>query len=156
MENGKLNKSMCEELFRGQLDVTEKPEIYKSEDRLYKVTLREKAAKEDETIQRVAQILKGKEDFCRSKKKMLLPIWEGIANAKEKIGVLLLSNASLESFLSSMEYFLGLLGAKDKEYEEAGKHREWGKPDRPGAWREFHSGSPQEAKSANWEPGGAR
>ena len=59
MENLNLNKSICEEMFGGDLDMTEVPECGKSEARLNKVSLREKAAKEGKVIQRAAQILEG-------------------------------------------------------------------------------------------------
>ena len=67
-------------------------------------------------IQRIAQILEGMGDFCRSRK-MLLSIREGIAKAKEEIRILGLSNVSHETHLISLEYFLGLQVAKDNERE---------------------------------------
>ena len=95
--------------------MTEKPEVEKSEARLYTVTVWEKVAKEGEVIQRIAQILDGMEDFCHSKKNMFLPIREGIAKKKEELDMLLLSNGSHKIFLLLLEHFLGAQVAKDKE-----------------------------------------
>ena len=67
--------------------------------------------------QRITQILEGMEDFCHSKKNMFLPIREGTAQAKEELGRLHRCNASHESILSSLMYFLGVQVAKDKEKE---------------------------------------
>ena len=104
-------------MFGGELEVTEKPESGKSKARLYHASLRKMAADECKMIQRIAQILEGLDDFCRSKKNMFLPIREGIAKAKEEIKMLSLSNESDEIFLISMESFLGLQVSKDKEKE---------------------------------------
>ena len=45
METSNLNKSMCEELFGGKLDVARDSEVEKSQARLYKDNLRKKVAK---------------------------------------------------------------------------------------------------------------
>ena len=92
MENSNLNKSLCEELFGGELEVTEKSKGAKSKARLYQASLRKKAADERKMIQRIAQILEGMGDFCCSKKNMFLSIREGITKAKKEINMLDLSN----------------------------------------------------------------
>ena len=68
MENNQFNKSLCEEIFGGELDDTEESEIEKSQARQYKNTLREMAAKEGIMILRITKIFEKMEDFCRSKK----------------------------------------------------------------------------------------
>ena len=68
MKNNQLNKSLYEEIFGGELEVTEEYEVEKSQASQYKDTLWEIAAKEVKMIQRITQILEGMEDFCRSKK----------------------------------------------------------------------------------------
>ena len=92
--------------------MVEKPDGTKSEARLYQASLRKISVDECKMIQRIAQILEGMEDFCHSNKNMFLPIGEGIATAKEVIKKLGLSNENHESFLISLEYFLGLQVAK--------------------------------------------
>ena len=58
------------------------------------------------------------EEFYHTKKNMFLPIREGIAVAKKEIEKLSASNKKHGSFLISLEYFLGLSVANDKEKEE--------------------------------------
>ena len=88
------------------LDVTEEPEFEISQARQYEGTLREMAAKDGEMLQRIAQIFEGMEEFFRFKKRTFLPIRKGIAEAKKELGMLRRCNASHESFLSWLEYFL--------------------------------------------------
>ena len=120
MELKNLNKSMSAELFRGELEVTEMPEGGKSGARLYQASLRRISEDECKMIQRITQIMEEMEKFCQTKKNMFLPIREGIAAAKE-IKKLSNSNEKHGSFLISLEYFLGLQVAKDKEKEEVAR-----------------------------------
>ena len=114
-----MNKSMCEELFKGELDVTEEPKGGKSEVKLYQASLQRISADECKMIQRITQILEKMKEFCHTKKNMFLPIREGIAVAKEEIEKLSASNKKHGSLLISLEYFLGLQVSKDKKKEEA-------------------------------------
>ena len=72
-------------------------------------------------IQKMAQILEDMGEFCHTKKNMFLPIREGIVVAKKEIQKLRASNEKHRSYLISLEYFLGLQVAKDKEKEEAAR-----------------------------------
>ena len=95
--------------------MTEEPEGGKSEAKLYQASLRRISADECKMIQRIIQILEEMEEFHHTKKNMFLPIREGIAVAKEEIKKLSPSNKNHGSFLISLEYFLGLQVAKDKD-----------------------------------------
>ena len=117
MELIKLNKSMFEELFGGELEVTEMPEGGKSEVRPYQVSLRRISADEYKMIQIITQIMEEMEKYCQTKKNMFFLIREGIAAAKKKIEKLSNSNENHGSFFISLEYFLGLQVAKNKEME---------------------------------------
>ena len=66
------------------------------------------AVKEGKMIQRITQILKAMENFYRSKKNMFLLIREGITEVKGELGRLRRYNTSDDSFLLSLEYFLGM------------------------------------------------
>ena len=77
MELQKLNKSMCEELFGGELDVTEKPgeDIpEKSQSRQYRDWLHQLNEKDLCSLKKKMDTLKKMEKFCKTKKNMFLPI----------------------------------------------------------------------------------
>ena len=78
MEFENLNKSVCEELFGGELDVTEKTldpfESDKSKVRQYRDWLHERNEKQLEMLQNVDSALEKMENFARTKKNMHLPI----------------------------------------------------------------------------------
>ena len=98
--------------------MTEIPEGGKTEARLYQASLRRISEDEYKVIQRITQIMEEMEKFCQTKKNMFLPIREGIAAAKKEIKKLSNSNEKHGRFLISLEYFLGMQVAKDKEKEE--------------------------------------
>ena len=98
--------------------MTEMSKGGKSEARLYQASLRRISEDECKMIQKITQIMEEMEKFCQTKKNMFLPIREGMAAAKKEIKKLSNSNKKHGSFLISLEYFLGLQVAKDKEKEE--------------------------------------
>ena len=77
-----LNKTMYEELFGGELDVTEETvdafEIDKSQVRQYRNWLHERNEKQLEILKKVESALENMENFSRTKKNMHLPIRDGI------------------------------------------------------------------------------
>ena len=76
MEKSNLNKSFCEEMFRGELDVTEEPEKEKSQARQHCDWLHERHTRETGILQNVEGVLKKMESFCRTKKSMFISIRE--------------------------------------------------------------------------------
>ena len=82
MEFKNLNKSVCEELFGGELDVTEKTldpfESDKSQVRQYQDWPHERNEKQLELLQKVDSVLEKMENFARTKKNMHLLIMDGI------------------------------------------------------------------------------
>ena len=77
-----LNKTMCEKLFGGDLDVMEKtPDPFKSNKsqiRQYRNWLHERNERQLEILQKVETALEKMDSFSRTKKNMHLPITEGI------------------------------------------------------------------------------
>ena len=87
----KLNKSMCEELFGGELDVTEEPGEdmpEKSQARQHRDWLHQLNEKDWYSLQKVMDTLKEMEKFCKTKKNMFLPIREGLTEALREMQVL--------------------------------------------------------------------
>ena len=86
MEKNDLNKSMCEELFSGKLEVTVVPDCYeKSDARRQKNCLYgtlQYATKRISTIEEMVQKI---DEFCRIKKNMFLTIREGIAEVLHEL-----------------------------------------------------------------------
>ena len=77
MEIEKLNKSVCEELFRGELNVVEVPDeidCEKSQARQHRNWLHRLNEADWCNVQKVVRILKEMKNFCRTKKNMFLPI----------------------------------------------------------------------------------
>ena len=82
MEFKNLNKTMCEEMFGGELDVTEETpdpfETDKSQVQQYRDWLHERNEKQLEILKKVESALEKMESFSRTKKNMHLPIRDGI------------------------------------------------------------------------------
>ena len=82
MEHFNLNKTMCEEIFGGELDVTEETpypfETDKSQVRQYRNWLHQRNEQQLEILSKVESALEKMENFSRSKKNMLLPNRDGI------------------------------------------------------------------------------
>ena len=93
IEMKNLNKSVCEKLFGGELDVTEKTldpfESDKSQVRQYRDWLHERNEKQLELLQKAESALEKMENFCRIKKNMHLPIRDGFQEANKELGALL-------------------------------------------------------------------
>ena len=89
MEISDLNKSLCEELFGGEMDVTEKaPDFIQGEDsqvKQYRAWLYERNRKELENLRKVEVALEKMNSFSRTKKNMHLPIREGIQEALKEL-----------------------------------------------------------------------
>ena len=84
MEFEKSNKSFCEKLFGGGLDVTEEPGIKMSQARQYKYIMMQNAEKERKVTKKMFLTLKGMKSFSKAKKNMLIcyiSIRDGIAEA---------------------------------------------------------------------------
>ena len=73
MEKQNSNDSMCEELFRGELDVVEVPDdCEKSQARQHRNWLHQLNERDWCSLQKVMDTLKRMEDFCQTKKNMFL------------------------------------------------------------------------------------
>ena len=117
MEFKNLNKSVCEELFGGELDVTEETpgpfELDKSQVRQYRNWLHQRSEQQLEILSKVESALEKMENFSRSKKNMHLPIRDGIQEMKK--GLRYDIDATV-CYLDSFEYLMrGLLVKKIKE-----------------------------------------
>ena len=90
MENYNLNKTVCEELFEEELDVTEEtPNPFQtdmSQVRQYRDWLHERNEKQLEILKKVESALEKMESFSRTKKNMHLPIRDGIQEARRSSG----------------------------------------------------------------------
>ena len=111
---------MCEELFEGELDVTEEAvdpfETDKSQVPQYRDWLHERNEKQLEFLEKVESALEKMESFSRTKKNMHLPIRDGIQEAKKKLGALRYDIEDTVCYLDSFEYLMrGLLVKKIKE-----------------------------------------
>ena len=89
MENLNLNKSMSEEIFGGELDVTEKaPEPFesdKSQVRQYRDWLHERNERELEILKQVELALGNIDSFSRTKKNMHFAIRDSIQEALKEL-----------------------------------------------------------------------
>ena len=121
MEFKNFNKSLCEELFGGELDVTERAGSVrerKSQVRQYRDWLHERNEKQLELLQKVESALEKMENFSRTKKNMHLPIRDGMQEAKKKkeLGALRYDIEDTVCYLDSFKYLMrGLLVRKIKE-----------------------------------------
>ena len=111
---------MCEELFGGDLDVTEKTpdpfESDKSQVRQYWDWLHERNARQLEILQKVETALEKMDSFSRTKENMHLPIREGIQEARKELGALRYDIEGTVCYLDSFEYLMrGLMVKKIKE-----------------------------------------
>ena len=92
MEFQKLNKSMCEEMFRGKLDVTEETpdpfESDKSQVKQYRDWLHVRNEKQLEILKKVESALEKMKSFSRTKKNMHLSIRDENQAAKKELGAL--------------------------------------------------------------------
>ena len=83
---------MCEEMFGGELDVTEETpdpfETDKSQIRQNEDWLHERHEKQLDLLQKVESALEKMENFSRTEKNMHLPIRDGIQEAKKEPGAL--------------------------------------------------------------------
>ena len=83
---------MCEELFGGELDVTEKTldpfESDKSQLRQYRDCLHERNERQLEILRKMELALEKMDSFSKSKKNMHLPMRDGIHEAKKELGAL--------------------------------------------------------------------
>ena len=95
---------MCEELFGGELDVTEEHQGVKSYIRRHRYWLHQHHAQDLGVLQKVLGVLQEMESFCRTKKNMFLPIRNGIDDALHELEVLKRSLARPDNFLA---YFQG-------------------------------------------------
>ena len=109
MENENLNKSLCEELFGGELDVVEVPDSIECEksqaghhrDWLYWLNEAEWCI-----VQKVVRILKEIENFCKTKKNMFLPIRNGITKALRELENLNESMEDKDCYIEHFELYL--------------------------------------------------
>ena len=120
MEFKNLNKSVCEELFGGELDVTEETpdpfETDKSQVRQYRNWLHQRNEQQLEILSKVESALEKMENFSRSKKNMHLPIRDGIQEMKKGLGALRYDIDDTVCYLEFFEYLMrGLLVKKIKE-----------------------------------------
>ena len=85
MEISILNKSFFEELFGGEMDITDKaPDFLQGENsqvKQYREWLYEKNRMKLESLQKVEVALEKMDSLSRTKKNMHLPIREGIQDA---------------------------------------------------------------------------
>ena len=129
MENLNLNKSICEEIFGEELDVTEKvPEPFesnKSQVRKYRDWLHERNEKELEILKKVELALEKMDSFSRTKKNMHLPIRVGIQEALKELKGLRYDMEDTVCYLDSFEYLLrGRMIQKMKEVIRPPKNKE--------------------------------
>ena len=107
MEISNLNKTVCEELFGGDLDVTEKTpdpfESDKSQVQQYRDCLHDKNERQLEILQKVETALENMDSFSRTKKNMHLPIREGIQEARKELGALRYDIEDTVCYLDSSE-----------------------------------------------------
>ena len=120
MEMSNSNKTMCEEIFGGELDVTDKTtdsfESDKSQVRQYRDWLHERNERQLEILQKMESALEKMESFSRSKKNMHPPIRDGIQEAKKELGALRYDMEDTVCYLDSFEYLMrGLLVHTIKE-----------------------------------------
>ena len=111
---------MCEELFGGELDVTEETpgpiETDKSQVRQYRNWLHERNEKQLEILKKVESALEKMENFSRIKKNMHFPIRDGIQEAKKELGALRYDIEDTVCYLDSFGYLMiGLMVQKMKE-----------------------------------------
>ena len=82
MDFKNLNETMCEEMFGGELDVTEETvdasETDKSQVRQYRDWLHERNDKQLGILRKAESALEKMENFCRTEKNMHLPIRDDI------------------------------------------------------------------------------
>ena len=120
MEMKYLNKTICEELFGGELDVTEEMvdafETDKSQVRQYRDWLHKQNEKQLEIFKIVESVLEKMESFSSTKNNMHLPIRDGIQEAKKELGALRYDIEDTVCYLDSFEYLMrGLMVQKMKE-----------------------------------------
>ena len=120
MELSNINKTMSEEIFGGELDVTEETpdsfETDKSQVRQYRDWLHERHEKQLEILKKVESALQKMENFSRTKKDMHLPVRDGIQEAKKELGALQYDIEDTVCYLDSFEYLMrGLIVRKMKE-----------------------------------------
>ena len=120
MENENLNKTMCEELFGGELDVTEKTpdpfESDKSQVWQYWDWLHERNESQLKILQKVETAQEKMDSLSRTKKNMHLPIRECIQEARKELGELRYNIEDTVCYLDSFEYLMrGLMVQKMKE-----------------------------------------
>ena len=117
MEIENLNKSLCEEMYGVEINVMEDSEVEKSQASQYKDCLLEMAAKNGKIIKNMTLILEKMVVFSRSKENMFHAFRKGITNVLEELRWLRCSINSRNTFLESLEYFLGMNFVKDKGKE---------------------------------------
>ena len=120
MEMKNLNKTICEELFGGELDVTEETvdafETDKSQVRQYRNWLHERNKNQLEILKKVESALEKMESYSRTKENMHFPIRDGIQEAKKELGALRYDIEDTVCYLDSFEYLMrGLVVQKMKE-----------------------------------------
>ena len=105
-----LNQSLCEELFVGQMDVTEKaPDFLHGENaqvKQYREWLYKRNRKKLESLRKVEVALEKMDSFSRTKKNMHLPIREGIQEALKKLKALRDDMEDTDCYLDFFEYLL--------------------------------------------------
>ena len=104
MDNDELNKSLCEEMFSGEIDVTEKPDGDKSQARKHRDGLHKFNYKDLGILQKAVEALRKMEIFCKTKKNMFLPIRDGIGDAPYELGKLKMCMEDRDTYLDHFEY----------------------------------------------------
>ena len=98
---------MCEEMYGGELDVTEKTpnpfESNKSQVWQYRNWLHERNERQLEILQKVGSALEKMHSFFRTKKNMHFPIRDGIQEAKKDLGAKRYDIEDTVCYLNSFE-----------------------------------------------------
>ena len=115
-----LNKSLCEKLFGGEQDVTEKAPDFLQEEisqvRQYRDWLYERNRKDLGSLSKAEEAMKKMDSFSRTKKKMHLPIREGIQQLLKELKAFRDNIEDTDCYLVSFEYLLrGRMVEKIKE-----------------------------------------
>ena len=101
---------MCEEMFGGELDVTEEMldpfETEKSQVQQYRDWLHMRNENQLEILKEVESALEKMQSFSKAKKNMHLPIRDGFQEAKKELGALRYHIEDTLCYLDSFEYLM--------------------------------------------------
>ena len=109
MVYNKLNKSMCEEMFGGEMDVVEVPDELnneKSEARQHRDWLHDLHNRDMEKLRKVISTLMKMESFLETKKNMFLSILDGICVSLQTLKMLKTDMENRDGYLEHFEYDL--------------------------------------------------